>query len=139
VDWIESLKSLAIEKWWMILIAIVSIYVVMKIAKSFLKWAIIIGIIVLFAMYGTHYKALIHDVKDKVWTIVEDRAFSAMKKDMDTATYALNKDGTFTVQTNQITISGKPTGQTVKLTYKGISFDVDRSDFINRYIQDVKQ
>jgi hypothetical protein len=137
--WITNLKEMATTNWWLLIIVVVIIFLATKIAKSFIKWAIIVGLVIFVINYGTDYKAFLGDMKSKAWTIVEDNAYKTMTENLDTATYVVNKDGSFTVQTDAINLNGTAASDTVKVTYKGISFDVSRSAFINRYIEDVQK
>lgn len=139
MEYVESFKSLAFDQWWVIILAIVVIYLVSKIAKSFVKWAVIIAVLLFFLNYGTNYQAFVADVKGKVWSVAEDFAYKKMTQNTEQATYELNPDGTFTVKTEGVRISGAASSEKLKVTYKGITFDVDRTSFLQRYIEDAQK
>lgn len=52
-DWTLFLQ----ERWFVIIIAIVVIWFSLKVIKTVLKWAIVIGVIVLVVVYGSNYIA----------------------------------------------------------------------------------
>lgn len=139
MDILESFKSIFTGQWWVIVVAVVLIYIITKIAKSFLKWALIAVIILFFLNYGTNYMRFVDDTKAKIWTVAEDYAYKKLTENSGSAEYQMNVDGTFTVQTEGVTLHGKPTDDKIDVTYKGITFQVDRTEFLRRYIQEAKQ
>jgi hypothetical protein len=139
MDILASFKSIASAQWWVIIVAIVLIFLISKIAKSFIKWALIALIVVFFLNYGTNYMQFVDDAKAKIWTIAEDYAYKQLTENSGKAVYTMNADGTFTVATDGVTLHGKPTDDKIDVTYKGITFKVDRTDFLSRYVQDAKK
>lgn len=139
MDILASMKSIATGQWWVLVVAVVLIYIISKIAKSFIKWALIALIVVFFLNYGTNYMQFVDDAKAKIWGVAEDFAYKKLTENSGNAAYKMNADGTFTVETEGVTLHGKPTDDKIDVTYKGITFKVDRTDFLNRYVQDAKK
>jgi hypothetical protein len=139
VDYLANFKDLASGQWWVIVVAIVVIYLASKIAKKIIKWLVIIGVIAFLFHYGTNYKAFVSDVKAKAWSIAEDYAYKNMSKNIGQATYTANTDGTFTVKSSDVTVNGAAKSDKLKVTYKGVTFEVDKTTFLRRYIEDVQQ
>jgi energy-coupling factor transporter transmembrane protein EcfT len=139
MDIIASFKSIATGQWWVIIVAVVLIYLISKIAKSFIKWALIALIVLFFLNYGVNYMKFIDDAKAKVWTIAEDYAYKNLTENANSAKYVANPDGTFTIVTNGATLHGKPTDDKIDVTYKGITFKVDRTAFLSRYVQEASR
>ena len=135
----DQLKHMGPGNWIMLIVVVLAIYYATKVAKKVLKWVLILAILLVFYNYGTDYHSLVTDTKSKAWGFVEDRAYKSMTENLDTATYQKNPDGSFTVRTEGISLTGTTASEIVKVTYKDISFDVNQKAFINRYIQDVQQ
>lgn len=135
MDIVASFKSIATAQWWVIIVAVVLIYLISKIAKKFIKWALIALIVLFFLNYGVNYMQFVDDAKAKIWTVAEDYAYKKLTENTNSAKYQLNADGTFTVVTDGVTLHGKPTDEKIDVTYKGITFKVDRTEFLSRYVQ----
>lgn len=133
-QWIEFLK----DKWLLVIIAIVVIYLVAKLLKTVVKWGIILLIIAGLLYYGANYTEAIKDLSGKALSYAKDEVYDAMKYETDKATFTDNRDGTYTVQSPNFTVTGVNNGDKVTITFRGQSFEVKRNEIINAFIQQSK-
>lgn len=139
------------DKWYIILIGLVIIMAVLKIMKTMVKWGIIlviaIGIIVYSGYSLDDVKTLsaslvtsgldeLKEIGSKVADSAKEDALNAMIGEAASATYSSEKDGTFTVKTESITLTGKSGSEEVSISVKGApAFKVKSSEVVQNFIK----
>lgn len=119
---LEAWKQFAIDHWVLIAVAIVALIIVVNVVKTLMKWVLVAAIVIGVAVYGGYSVNDLKEVGSKVSSAILDDAISAMAGEAKDAKYTLNEDGTYTVQTKNITLSGVANSGEVKVTYRGMTF-----------------
>lgn len=119
---LEAWKQFAIDHWVLIAVAIVALVIVVNVVKTLMKWVLVAAIVIGVAVYGGYSVNDLKEVGSKVSSAILDDAISAMAGEAKDAKYTLNEDGTYTVQTKNITLSGVANSGEVKVTYRGVTF-----------------
>jgi hypothetical protein len=121
-DW-ETWKVFFEEHWIMLVIAIIILLFIIGIVKTVLKWALVAAIIVGILLYsGYSLKDLSLDNLKSIGTQVADsvkkEAVTAMAGEAKDAVYTQNEDGTFTVKSDHLTLSGKVGDNEVAVSFR---------------------
>jgi hypothetical protein len=132
---VEQLIAFAQDRWFVLVVALVVVVIVVKIVKTFVKWLIVLAIVGGLLYYGANYKDKLIEWGGEVAGVAQEQVIKALENEAANATYRLNPDGTFTVQTKSLTIEGKPGADEVTIGYNGIKTTVKRNAFLNRFIE----
>lgn len=119
---LEAWKQFAIDHWVVIAVAIVALVIVVNVVKTLVKWVLVAAIVIGVAVYGGYSVNDLKEVGSKVSSVILDDAISAMAGEAKDSKYTLNEDGTYTVETKNITLSGVANSGEVKVTYRGVTF-----------------
>ncbi|MBB6632724.1 hypothetical protein [Cohnella thailandensis] len=126
---IEAWKQFATDHWVVIAIALVAILVVVNVVKTVAKWALAAVIVIAVLVYGGYsvndlkeVGSKVSEVGSKATAALLDEAITSMAGEAKDAEYTLNEDGSYTVKTKSITLSGIANSGKVKVTYKGVTF-----------------
>lgn len=135
----EHLLAFVQEQWWVILIAAVVLIIIIKVVKALVKWAIVAAVIIALVLYGLNYEPFQEAVDHVVDTVVEsslNAAFQAMTGEAEDAEYEVNEDGTFTVQSKSIKLTGSTGSDKVTIYLHGVMIgEVPISSVIETYIE----
>ena len=139
------------EKWYVILIALIVIMLIIRVMKTMVKWAIILVVAVGVIIYSGYtlddVKSLstslmssgfeeLKEIGAKVADSAKEEALNAMIGEATSATYTTNTDGTFTVKTSSITLTGQPGSDEVSISVKGApAFKVQSSEVVSQFIK----
>ncbi|WP_019005574.1 hypothetical protein [Cohnella laeviribosi] len=118
---LEAWKQFVIDHWILIVIAVVALIVVINVVKTVLKWVLVAAIVIGLAVYGGYSVNDLKEVGSKVTQALEDQALKAMAGEASQAVYKLNGDGTFTVTTPNLELTGVPNSGEVKVKFQGVS------------------
>lgn len=126
--WMQFLQ----DHWVVVAIAILAIIVIMKVVKTVLKWILVIAIIIGIATYGGYsiddMKDIGNKVSDELGTIgdkvsaeLKDQAIKAMAGEASEATYTDNEDGSYSIKSTNIELTGIPNSGEVTVKFHGQS------------------
>jgi hypothetical protein len=131
------------DKWILIVAALVVLFLVMKLVKTFVKWVIVLVVIAFIAYYGSTYAGKIGELKTTLGSALAGEAkqqfTNAIAGEAKDAKYTPNADGSYTISTKNITLQGKPGSNDAHITIMGQSYDVKISAAIQKFIDQVKQ
>jgi hypothetical protein len=137
--WIVFLQ----DKWLIVIIAIVVLFLVMKLVKTFVKWILVLAVVAFVLYYGSNYVGGLGDLKTTVGNAVAGEAkqqlTNAIVGEGKDAKYTKNADGTYTVSTKNIKLEGKPGSDEAKVTFLGQSYTVSINKTIQKFIDQAKQ
>lgn len=138
--WIQFVQ----DKWVIVLVALVLLFIVMRIVKNVVKWVLILAILGGTLYYGYQYKdTLIKEtgksITETVTAEIEKKALDTVTKEAKDAKYTTSPDGTFTVSTKNIKIEGKPGEPDVKVTFLGQSFKMNANAVVKAMIEQAKK
>jgi hypothetical protein len=131
------------DKWLLIIVAIVVLFLVMKLVKTFVKWVVVLAIIAALIYYGSTYAGGLSGLKTTLGTAVADgvtkEIASAIVGEGKNADYVKHSDGTYTVHTKNIQLSGKPGSNDAEVSFMGQSYKVPINKTIQKFIDEAKQ
>jgi hypothetical protein len=140
-QWIAFLQ----DKWMLVIIAIVVLFLVMKLVKTFIKWVIVLAIIAGVLYFGSNYDyaSKLGELKSTLGNVVAGEAKQQMTNAIvgegKDAEYKKNSDGSYTVTTKNIKLEGKPGSDEAKVTFLGQSYKVSINKTIQKFIDEAKQ
>jgi hypothetical protein len=111
------------DRWFVVLGAIIALFIVVRLVKTVVKWVLIIAVIAGLYYYGASYK----DQLLELGTTVGAQAATE------------NPDGTFTVMTKSVRLDGKPGDSDVKVTFMNSTFTVKMDDVIKPLVDQAKK
>jgi hypothetical protein len=114
--WIQFLK----DHWVVVAIAIVAIFVVMRLMKTVLKWVLVAAIIIGIVTYGGYSIDDLSAMGTKVTEEAKDQAIKTMAGEASDAKYVNNADGSYSITTKNLELNGVPNSGEVTVKLKGI-------------------
>ncbi|TDF98879.1 hypothetical protein [Paenibacillus piri] len=135
----DFVMSFLQERWFIIVAAIVVLFLVVRIVKTVVKWVIVLAVLAGLYFYGASYKDQLLDLGSVVSANVKNQAVSAFSNEMKDAQYKQNSDGTFTVTTKSLKLDGNPGSNEVKVTFMNQSFTMKLDDALNALIEQAKK
>ncbi|MFX3632087.1 MAG: hypothetical protein ACE3L7_08395 [Candidatus Pristimantibacillus sp.] len=134
--WSEFFK----EHWLVLVIALVVLLLIVRIVKTVLKWALVAVIVIGIVLYSGYSMDDLKGIGTKVADSLKQEAISTMVGEANKATYTNNADGTFTVKTDNLELTGVPKAGEVKVTFRGTSLGTWKiDDTIQTLIDQAKQ
>ncbi|MFC5702896.1 hypothetical protein ACFPVX_16535 [Cohnella faecalis] len=119
----DAWLTFAQDHWVVIVVAVVAIFIVVNVVKTVVKWGLIAAIVVGIVVYGGYsvddLKAVGADLTSKVSAELKDQAINAMAGEAKEATYTDNGDGTYTVKSSKLELTGKPGSGEVSVSFNG--------------------
>ncbi|OPA80005.1 hypothetical protein BVG16_04430 [Paenibacillus selenitireducens] len=121
----EVIMQFLKENWMLLAVAIVVLFVVVSFLKTVMKWVIVIGIVLGVALYSGYtiddLNKVVTTVKDDALQTMKDQAMNAMIKEAKNAEFTQHKDGTYSIKTDNLEITGKKNADKVKVSFHGVS------------------
>lgn len=136
---LDSWITFVEERWLVILITLVALFLVIKLLNTLIKWVIVVAVVAGLLIYGANYTDAIRDVTGNLLQYTQDEVFRMMEEEIRQAEYRLHEDGSYTVDIGQIRLEGQSGSDEVKITYRGQTFTVRKNDFLERYLTEVRQ
>jgi hypothetical protein len=142
----EQLMQFLQENWWVLALAVIALIIVVKVVKTVVKWVVVIAILVFVAVYSGYTIDDLKKISDQVVAGVSDgaakviadaaeEAVKTMTAEAKEAKYTSNADGSFTIKTKSLELTGKPNDTKVTLLFKGEKIvDLDINDTIQSFI-----
>ncbi len=120
------------DHWVIIAIALVAIFIIMNLVKTVLKWVLVAAIIIGIVTYGGYSIDDLGDIGskvqeelgtigDKVTSEVKDQAIKAMAGEASAATYVNNADGSYSIKSTNLELTGIPNSGEVTVKFHGQS------------------
>ncbi|MWC29539.1 hypothetical protein [Paenibacillus sp. MMS18-CY102] len=107
------------DNWLVLVLALVALFIVIGIVRTIVKWALVAAIVVGVIAYSGYTLEDVKSIGTKVTDSVKQEAIQAMAGEANAATYTSNGDGTFTVKTNNLELTGKPNANEVEVKFRG--------------------
>ncbi|MCR8629916.1 hypothetical protein [Paenibacillus radicis (ex Xue et al. 2023)] len=136
---LDFLVSFLQERWFIIVGAIVVLFLVVRILKTVVKWVIVLAVLAGLFFYGASYKDQLLDIGAAVSTEAKNQAVKAFSNEMKEAQYKQNSDGTFTVTTKSLKLDGNPSSNEVKVTFMNQTFTMKMDEAVNALIEQAKK
>lgn len=107
------------EHWLVLVIALIVLFIIVRIVKTVLKWAIVAAIVLGIVVYSGYSMDDLKEIGSKVADTVKQEAVNAMVGEAKDATFVTNADGTFTVKTKNVELTGAPGANEVAISFRG--------------------
>lgn len=133
-QWLQFLQ----ERWVVIVLALFAITVLVKVVKTVIKWVLIAAIMIGVVYYGINYTDSIREVGSQVMDVAKEQVFQTMTREAANARYTMEPDGSFTIQSDNLTVKGKAGSDEVEITFMGQSFTLTINEVIQAYIDGAK-
>lgn len=138
--WIEFLQ----RNWLVILIALIVLFVVLNLVKTLVKWLIAVVIIVALLVYSgislEQIGNVVANVRNQAVDTVRTEALDMMVKEAGSAQYKSNADGTYTVSSSNIEVTGKVDSDKVKVSFRGVPLgEWSVTKAVTDYVQNARQ
>lgn len=141
----EAWTSFLQERWYIILIAIVVLWLVIKTVKTVVKWVIVLALLFGLVYYGSNYVGKISleelktNVTHKVTSEMKEQALKAIVGEAKEAKYMQNPDGSYTVSTPRIKLDAKPGANEAIVTFLGQKFTLPIDSTLQNFVEQAKR
>ena len=120
----ETWKQYLTDYWYVPAIALAALLIVIRIVKTMVKWALVAVILIGTLLYSgyTLDDLSVDNLKSigaQALDSLKQEAVAAMAGEASEATYTDNGDGTFTVKTASLELTGKPGEGEVSVKFNG--------------------
>ncbi|GMK39843.1 hypothetical protein PCCS19_28980 [Paenibacillus sp. CCS19] len=115
----ETWKTFFEDNWLILALALVALFVIIGIVRTVVKWALVAIIVIGVIAYSGYSLEDVKSIGGKVADSVKQEAISAMAGEASEATYTKNGDGSFTVKTDNLELTGKPNADEVEVKFRG--------------------
>ncbi|NDI36764.1 hypothetical protein [Chengkuizengella sediminis] len=133
---IESWIIFVQEKWYIILAAIIVLFIVIKLVKTLVKWFIVLAIVAVLIYYGSSYSETLKTASDQFLEMISkeeliDLAINEIKE------YIVNEamDGDFLIENEDVTIEGDTDSDFLTITYGGETYTIEMNDEIRKLLE----
>ncbi|OPH60375.1 hypothetical protein BC351_17925 [Paenibacillus ferrarius] len=135
--------SFAQDRWYLIVAAIIVLFIVIGIVKTLVKWVVVIAIVGALIVYGASYTDKIKDigasVVSQVGNEVTEKAVSTLTAEAKDAQFKANPDGSFLITTKSLKVEGKAGSEEVQITFLGKTFKMNANAAVNAFIEQAKK
>lgn len=128
------------EHWLVLVIALIVLFIIVRIVKTVVKWAIVAAIVLGIVVYSGYSMDDLKEIGSKVADTVKQEAVNAMVGEAKDATFVTNADGTYTVKTKNVELTGEPGANEVAISFRGTElgkWELDST--IQAFIDQAKQ
>ncbi|CAM4391007.1 Uncharacterised protein [Paenibacillus macerans] len=138
--WTEFLK----ENWLVIVVALVILFLVLNFVRTVVKWALVLVIAAFIIIYsGISLKDIgnaVATVKEQAVNISQSEVLNMMKKEAKEAKLTQNSDGSFTISTPNLEVTGTEGSDKVKVSFHGVSMgEWSVNDTLKAFIQEAQR
>lgn len=131
------------ERWYILLIGLVVLFLAIKLIKTVLKWIIVLALIAGIVIYAMNYKDEISELTASlgsgITASIKDQAIQAMLGEADEAKYKPNPDGSYTVTTKNLQVDVAPGSKDANITFMGQTFTLRIDDAVQSFIERAKE
>jgi hypothetical protein len=114
--WLQFLQ----DHWLVVAIAIIVIFVVLKVVKTVFKWLLVAAIIVGIIAYGGYSIDDLAAIGTKVETAAKDEILKTAAQEASKAEYKDNGDGSYSIKTPNLELKGVPNSGEVTIHFHGV-------------------
>ncbi|UJF32297.1 hypothetical protein [Paenibacillus hexagrammi] len=139
----EQWVSFAQDRWYLLVAAIIALFIIMGIVKTIMKWILIVVIVGAVVVYGANYKDKLQtigaSVISQVGDEIKEKAVTTLKDEAKDAKFKANPDGSFVITTKSLQIEGKAGSEEVKVTFMGKTFTMNANAAVNAIVEQAKK
>lgn len=142
----DTIVAFVTERWYIILAALVVVFLVFKLIKALLKWILVLAVVAGLVYYGTHYRDLHRaarsvDRVDETAAVaaIKDKALESLRREIRAAKYERHKDGSFTLRTQAVQLDGRPGAKKAQVRFMNRTFTVDLDHDWNQLLEEAQK
>lgn len=140
----DQLIAFLQDRWLVVVIAVIALFVVIKIVKTVLKWILVLAIVAGLIYYGSTYTDQLKDIGENVAATAMEAVADLKEKALQglagkDAKYKDNGDGTYTITSGSIRLDGKSGSDKVKITIAGVSAEFSLDEALKKAIETAKK
>ncbi len=138
--WVDYFK----QNWLIIVVGLVALFLVANLVKTVIKWVLIIAIAAFLIVYSgitlNDIGKAVSTVKDQTMSTMQSEALNLMKNEAKEAKFTQNADGSFSITTPNLEVTGESSSDKVKVWLHGVSLgEWSRGDTLEAFIQEAKR
>ncbi|MNM97692.1 hypothetical protein D3C81_1102030 [compost metagenome] len=138
--WSEFLK----QNWLVIVGALVILFLIVNFVKTVIKWVLVLVIVASVVIYsGVSLKDIgdaVSTVTDQAVSISKSEALKMMKNEAKDAKLTQNNDGSFTITTPNLEVTGEAGSDKVQVNFHGVSLgEWSINDTVQAFITEAKR
>ena len=137
-DLLERITIFLQDKWFVVLIALIALFVIIKIVNTVLKWILVLAIVIGLVAYGANYTGTIKDISGQIMNYTLDEVTKMVLGSSEAGEYREQEDGTFTIESSLFTIHGKKGSNEITVEFRGQTFTVKLNNPLQKYIEEVR-
>src|SRR5690606_6929184 len=111
------------ERWYVLVIGLVLLFITFKVIKTVLKWIIFLAIVGVIVIYALNYRGELENwtssIHSRITSEVKQQAVQAMRHEAQDARYKANADGSFSVTTKNLQVEVPAGSMNAEVTYMG--------------------
>ena len=142
----DALVSFLTERWYLIIAALVVVFLVFKLIKAVLKWIVVLAVVAGLVFYGTQYRNSHgggqgggRGAETAAVAAMKDRALEALRRELREAEYERHKDGSFTLRTNAVEVNGKPGDKKAQVRFMNHTFNIQLDQDWNQLLEEARK
>jgi len=133
----EAWTTFLQEHWFVIVAALVIILLVVKLVKTVLKWLLVAVIVVGVVFYSGYSLDDLTTAASQASAVAKDEVIKAMAGEAEKAEYTDNADGSYTIKTPSLELTGFPNSGEIKVKLSGVplgtwKLEGEVRDFVNQ-------
>jgi hypothetical protein len=128
------------DHWFVLVIALIVLFLIVRIVKTVVKWAIVAAIVLGIVVYSGYSMDDLKEIGSEFADTMKQEVINAMVGEAKDATFVSNEDGTFTVKTNNVELTGEPGANEVEVSFRGAPMGkYELNSTIQTFIEQAKQ
>ncbi|MEK3882887.1 hypothetical protein [Paenibacillus sp. PL2-23] len=133
--WTTFLK----ENWLILVIALAALWLIVRIVKTVVKWAIVAAVVIGLILYSGYTLDDVKEIGAKVMDGAKQEAIQLLANSKD-AEYKMNDDGTYTVKSESVELKGQAGASEVQVSLYGAPYiTLELDGVIQAFIEQAKQ
>lgn|SRR5690625_3923091 len=134
----ETLISFLQERWLVVLLAVIALIIIIKVVQTVFKWLVVALIVIGLIFYGAHYSEQLQDMSDKIKDYTLSEINELIERETESANYEEKANGTYVIQSKNMTLEGTNGSDQVKVIIKGKGITLTKNEMIETYIEQAK-
>ncbi|MNE49785.1 hypothetical protein D3C80_1443270 [compost metagenome] len=132
------------QNWLVIVVALVILFFVVNFVKTVIKWVLVLVIAASVIIYsGISLKDIgeaVSTVKEQALNVSQAEVLKVMKNEAKEAKLTQNSDGSYTITTPNLEVTGQTGSDKVKVTFHGVSLgEWSMNDTLEAFITEAKR
>jgi hypothetical protein len=137
---LEQVLEVVQKDWLVAVVAVIVAVILFKIAKSMVRWVLIIAIAGGLIYFGATYDNGKYLEQAKHWInqateYTQEQAIQGLTDEVKSARYTVKDDQTYEVKTTNVTLRGKLGSDEAVIMYKNQQFTISMNEALRRFVE----